>query len=69
MVGLVTIDGILRQRALAPSIDTANAVDIQVDIQINETTTLDLVRMASTFKVFLAIVPSTDAEGLETTDL
>ena len=45
MVGIVTIDGILRQRALAPSIDTANAVDIQVDIQINETTTLDLVGM------------------------
>ena len=45
MVGLVTINGVLRQRALAPSIDTADAVNIQVDIQINETTTLDLVGM------------------------
>jgi len=42
VVGLVTIDGILRQRALAPSIDTADAMDIQVDIQINEATTLNL---------------------------
>ena len=61
MVGLVTIDGILRQRALAPSIDTADAVDIQVDIQINETTTLDLVGMTDAFKVLLAIVPGADA--------
>ena len=61
MVGLVTIDGILRQRALAPSIDTADAVDIQVDIQINEATTLDLVGMTDAFKVLLTIVPGTDA--------
>ena len=60
MVGLVAIDGILRQRALAPSIDTADAVDIQIDIQINETTTLDLVGMTDTFKVFLTIVPGAD---------
>ena len=42
MVRFVTIDGVLRQRALTPSIDTADTMDIQVDIQINEATTLNL---------------------------
>jgi hypothetical protein len=39
-------------------------VDIQVDIQIDEASTLYFMGMLCGFQVFLAIVPSTDAEGL-----
>ena len=46
MVGLVAIDGVLRQGALAPAVDTADTVDIEVDIEIDKTSTLEVLRMA-----------------------
>ena len=49
MVGVVTIDGILRQRTLTPSIDATNAMNIQVDIEIDKATSLDLMRMIGRF--------------------
>ena len=61
----VTVNGILGKSALAPCVGTTHTVNIQVNIQIDETTTLDVIGMMSAFKIFLAVVPSTDAEGLE----
>ena len=62
----VAINGILGKSALAPSVGTTHTVNIQVNIQIDETTTLDVIGMMRPFKVFLPIVPSADAERLET---
>ena len=41
---------------------------IQVDVQIDETTPLNLMGMSCALKIFLAIVPGTNAKGLETDD-
>ena len=68
MVGLVAVDGVLGQCPLSPSVDAADTVDVEVNIQVDETATLDLVGVTRLFQVFLAIVPSTDAEGLESGD-
>ena len=43
--GLVAVDGILGQGTLSPGIDPAHAVDVQVDIKIDKTATLDVLRM------------------------
>ena len=69
MIGLVAIDGVLGQGALSPSIDAAHAVDVEIDIEIDKTTTLNVLGMTgSGFKILLAIIPGTDTEGLETVD-
>ena len=62
---LVAVDGILRKGALAPGVGAAHAMDVLVNIKIDETSALDVIGMMSAFKIFLAVVPSTDAEGLE----
>ena len=66
MMGLVAVDGVLRQGACTPGVHTAHAVHIEVDVQIDKAASLNLVGVLGAFKVFLAIVPSTDAEGLAT---
>ena len=68
MIGFVAVDGILRQGALAPGVYTTHSMHVEVDVEIDKTAPLDLIRMTGWFKVFLTIVPSTDAEGLESTD-
>ena len=70
MVGLVAIDGVLGQSSLAPGIDTTHAVDVEVYIEIDKIATLDVLGMAgSGIKILLALVPGTDAEGLEAVDM
>ena len=69
VVGTVGVDGVLGQGALAPGVDTAHAVDVEVDVEIDETAALDVLRMTgSGGKVLFAVVPGTDAEGLESVD-
>ena len=67
-MGLVAVDGVLGQGTLAPGVGTANAVDIQVDIQIDEATTFYFIGMAHVIQISLTIVPGTDAEGLPAVD-
>ena len=62
MMRLIGWDGVLRQRALTPGVCTTYAMNGSIDIKIDETGTRDVVRMTSTFKVFLTVVPSPDAE-------
>ena len=66
MVGLTGVDGVLRQGALAPGVGTAYAVDVEIDVQINEAATGNVIGMTRALKVFFAVVPRTDAERLET---
>ena len=66
MMGLVAVNGVLGKGTLAPCVCSTYAVNIGINIQIDETAALDVVGMMSAFKVFLAIVPGTDAEGLTT---
>ena len=61
---LVGGNGILRQCSLAPGVGSAYAMNGGIDIEIDETATLDLVGMGSTLKVFLAVVPGTDTKGI-----
>ena len=51
---------------LSPGISTTNAVDVLVDIEVDEFATLQLVGMSSVLKVFLSVIPGTDAERLTT---
>ena len=62
-MGLVGINGVLRQGMFAPGICTTYTVDISIDVEIDETTTLDFIGMGRPLKVFLAIVPGSDTEG------
>ena len=48
-MGLIAVNRVLRECALTPGIDTADTVNIQVDIQIDKAPALDLVRMARAF--------------------
>ena len=68
MVGLIAINSILRECALAPGVDASHTVNVEIDVQIDESSTLDLVWMGCTLEVFLTVVPSTDTEGLMTFD-
>ena len=68
MIGFVAIDRILGQGALSPGIYATNSMDIQVDIEVDEATTLNLIWMASALEIFLTIVPGTDAKRLEADD-
>ena len=45
VVRLVAINRILGQGALAPGVDTTHTVDIEINIQIDKTATLDVLRM------------------------
>ena len=66
MVRLVRIDSVLRKCGLSPGIDATDTMDVQVDIQIDETATLDFMGMTDAFKVFFAVVPCSYAEWLQT---
>lgn len=68
MVGLVAVNGVGRQRTFTPRVGTANAVDAEVDIQIDKATTAYFVGMTDIFQVFFAVLPCTDAEGLTAID-
>ena len=68
MVRFVPVDSVLGKSGLSPGIDAADTMDVQVDIQIDETATLYFVGMADTFKILFAIVPCPDAERLQTID-
>ena len=68
MVGLVAVDGVLGQGAFAPSVSSTHAMDIQVDVQVDEATAWDVLRMTGTFQVLLTVIPGTDTEGLPTVD-
>ena len=47
MMRLVAIDGIWRERALAPGISPSYPMDIGIDIQIDEASALDVAGVAS----------------------
>lgn len=66
MIGPVGGNGVLRQGSLTPGVGSAYAMNGGIDIEIDESSTLDLVWMGSTFKVFLAVVPSTDTKRIAT---
>ncbi len=68
-MGLSSIDGIFGQSALAPSIGTAYSMDVEVDVEVNEMTASNVVGMTRIDKVFLAIIPGTDAKGLISVDM
>ena len=68
MVRLVSIDSVLRKCGLSPRIDTAHAMDVQVDVQIDETAALDFVGMTDAFEILFAVVPCSYAERLQTVD-
>ena len=68
MVGFVAINRVLGQCALSPGIYSTDSVDIQVDIEVDEATTLNLIWMACALEIFLTIVPGTDAKRLEAND-
>ena len=52
MVGLTGVDGVLRQGALAPGVGTAYAVNVEIDVQINEAATGNVIGMTRALKVF-----------------
>ena len=68
MVRLVRIDSVLRKCGLSPGIDTAHAMDVQVDVQIDETAALDFMGMTHAFEILFAIVPCSYAERLQAFD-
>ena len=47
MMGLIAIDGVWRERALAPGISPSYPMDIGIDIQIDEASALDVAGVAS----------------------
>ena len=67
MVSLIAVDGVLWQRTLAPSVCATYTMNAEVDVEIDELSSLQFVRMTHP-KVFLAVIPSTDAEGLTAFD-
>ena len=69
MVSLAARDGVLWQGAPSPSVGTAHTMNIQVDVEVDKTSALNLVGMVGMFEVFLAVVPRTDAEGLQSLDV
>ena len=54
---------------LAPGVGSAYSVDAKVDVQIDKASTLYFLGMTHADKVFLAVVPGSDAEGLEAFDM
>ena len=60
----IAIDGVLWQGTCSPGVNTTHTMNIEVDVEVDELTTFYLMRMTGTFKVFLTVVPCTDAERL-----
>ena len=61
---LISIDGVLGKGALTPGIGTTYAVNIEIDVQIDETPALDVAGMTDIFQILLTVVPGTDAKGI-----
>ena len=68
MVGLIGIDGVLWKGLFAPSVGTTNAVNVEVDVQIDEAPTMYLIGMTHALKILLAVVPGSDTERLKAID-
>ena len=68
MIRFVAIDDIFRQRALSPSVGSPYAVDVKVNIQVDEASTAYFVGMTHALKVLFPIIPGADAERLTTVD-
>lgn len=68
MVGFGDIDGVLRQGALSPGVDAAYTVNVEVYVEVDESSALDFPRMGGGLQVLFTIVPSSDAEGLQAND-
>ncbi len=67
VVGLVAIDGVLGQRALSPCVGAAYAVDVEVDVDVDERASRHFVGMKRS-EVFVAVVPCADAKRLKSVD-
>ncbi len=65
--GCIAIDGVLGEGAFTPGVGAAHAVNVEVDVQIDEFATGNFVGMTHT-EVFFAIVPGSDAKGLTAQD-
>lgn len=62
-IRFVAWQSVLRQCATAPSVDAANAVDIEVDIHVEKTVALDVLRMTVSLVEFLVcIIAGIEAE-------
>ncbi len=68
MVRLISVNSVLGKCGLSPGIDTADTMDVQVDVQIDETAALDFVGVTDAFEILFAVVPCPYAEGLQTID-
>ena len=68
MVGPVAVDRVLGQGALPPGVDAAHAVNVEVDVQVDEAAAPDLMGMRRLFQILLAVIPGPDAQGLAPVD-
>ena len=67
MVGAVGVDSVLWERALPPGVDAADAVDVEIDVEVDEAAAGDVGRMTwGGIEILLAVIPGADTEGLET---
>ena len=68
MIGLGAVDGILREGALPPCVDASHTVDIQVDIQIDKASPLDILGIAGFSQSFwaCAVIANTEAKKTRT---
>ena len=67
MIVAIAIDGVFGQGALAPCIDAAYTMNIEVDVEVDKLSSLQFA-WVSHIKVFLTIVPCTNAEWLASID-
>ena len=68
MIRFVSIDSVLGKCGLSPGIDASDTMDVQVDVQIDETASQDFMGMTHAFEILFAIVPCSYAERLQTVD-
>ena len=59
----------LQHKPLAPRVCAANAVDVEVDIEVDEIAALNIIGMPCALQILLAVIPSADAERLTTIDV
>ena len=67
MVGQVAVDGVFRQGALAPGVGAAHTMDVEVDVDTDESSSRHLMRVKQS-EVLVAVVPGADAERLKAFD-
>ena len=66
--GAVAVDGVLWQGARPPCVDAADAMNIEVDVQIDKAAATDLMGVTDALQVLFAVVPGTDAQRLQAVD-